>query len=95
MPRTRSDDSRLRGAPWHAESGGDGRVTGWMEGRRPRGTGWFPAALAALIQLPGVVIAVHDVQTAPCFVQNEQVHARAGISAGSGTQSSKKEKLPQ
>ncbi|MGN6426990.1 MAG: sensor histidine kinase [Leifsonia sp.] len=65
MPRTRSDDSRLRGAPWHAESGGDGRVTGWMEGRRPRGTGWFPAALAALIQLPGVVIAVHDVQTAP------------------------------
>ena len=37
----------------------------------------------------------HDVQTAPCFVQNEQVHARAGISAGSGTQSSKKEKLPQ
>jgi hypothetical protein len=29
-----------------------------------------------------------DVQTPPCFVQNEQVHARAGISDGSGRQPS-------
>jgi hypothetical protein len=36
-----------------------------------------------------------DVQTPPCFVQNEQVHARAGISDGSGRQSSANEILPQ
>jgi len=36
-----------------------------------------------------------DVQTPPCFAQNEQVHARAGISDGSGRQSSANEILPQ
>src|SRR5215469_12321399 len=37
----------------------------------------------------------HEVQTPPCFAQNEQVQARAGISDGSGRQSSAKEILPQ
>jgi hypothetical protein len=36
-----------------------------------------------------------DVQTPPCFAQNEQVQARAGISDGSGRQSSASEILPQ
>jgi hypothetical protein len=36
-----------------------------------------------------------DVQTPPCLVQNEHVHARAGISAGSGFQSSSNEILRQ
>ena len=39
--------------------------------------------------------AGHDVQTPPCFAQNEQVQARAGISDGSGRQSSAKKILPQ
>jgi hypothetical protein len=37
----------------------------------------------------------HEVQTPPCFAQNEQVQARAGISDGSGRQSSAKKILPQ
>jgi hypothetical protein len=37
----------------------------------------------------------HEVQTPPCFAQNEQVQARAGISDGSGRQSSANEILPQ
>jgi hypothetical protein len=36
-----------------------------------------------------------EVQTPPCFAQNEQVQARAGISDGSGRQSSVNEILPQ
>ncbi len=36
-----------------------------------------------------------DVQTPPCLAQNEQVQARAGISDGSGFQSSAKEMFPQ
>src|SRR2546423_3358497 len=36
-----------------------------------------------------------DVHTPLCFVQNVQPHARAGISAGSGSQVSAKEMLPQ
>lgn len=36
-----------------------------------------------------------EVHTPPCLVQNEQVQARAGISAGSGRQSREKEMLPQ
>ena len=36
-----------------------------------------------------------EVQTPPCFVQKEQVQARAGISEGSGFQLSVKEMLPQ
>src|SRR5262249_33182066 len=36
-----------------------------------------------------------EVQTPPCFAQNEQVQARAGISDGSGCQSSANEILPQ
>ena len=36
-----------------------------------------------------------EVQTPPCFTQNEQPQARAGISPGSGCQSSTKEMLPQ
>lgn len=32
-----------------------------------------------------------EVHTPPCLVQNEQVHARAGISDGSGSQASAKE----
>jgi hypothetical protein len=39
--------------------------------------------------------AGHDVQTPPCLVQNEQVQARAGISSGSGCQSSANEMFPQ
>jgi hypothetical protein len=39
--------------------------------------------------------AGHEVQTPPCFVQNEQVQARAGISDGSGSHLSTKEMLPQ
>src|SRR5207302_6260643 len=37
----------------------------------------------------------HDVHTPPCFVQNEHVHARAGISDGSGGQSRVNDMLPQ
>jgi hypothetical protein len=37
----------------------------------------------------------HEVQTPPCFAQNEQLQARAGISDGSGRQSSAKKILPQ
>lgn len=36
-----------------------------------------------------------DVQTPPCFVQNEQSQARAGISSGSGCQSNEKAMFPQ
>jgi hypothetical protein len=36
-----------------------------------------------------------DVQTPPCLVQKEQVHARAGISDGSGFQVSANEIFPQ
>src|SRR5262245_28173446 len=36
-----------------------------------------------------------EVQTPACFAQNEQVQARAGISDGSGRQSSANEILPQ
>jgi hypothetical protein len=36
-----------------------------------------------------------EVQTPPCFAQNEQVQARAGISDGSDRQSSANEILPQ
>jgi hypothetical protein len=36
-----------------------------------------------------------EVQTPPCFTQNEQVHARAGIFDGSGVQRSANEMLPQ
>jgi len=36
-----------------------------------------------------------EVQTPPCFVQNEQVQARAGISEGSGFQSSVNEMFAQ
>ena len=36
-----------------------------------------------------------DVHTPPCFMQNEQVQARAGISTGSGIQSSSYAMLPQ
>src|SRR5262249_33275490 len=36
-----------------------------------------------------------DVQTPPCFWQNVQVHARAGISFGSGSQVSVNEMFPQ
>src|SRR5215472_10114599 len=36
-----------------------------------------------------------EVQTPPCFAQNEQVQARAGISDGFGRQSSANEILPQ
>jgi len=39
--------------------------------------------------------ARQDVQTPPCFLQNEHVHARAGICDGSGCQSSAKEMFPQ
>src|SRR5438445_3074932 len=36
-----------------------------------------------------------EVHTPPCLVQNEQVHARTGISAGSGSQVKEKEMFPQ
>jgi len=36
-----------------------------------------------------------EVQTPPCFEQNEQLQARAGICAGSGSQVSEKERFPQ
>jgi hypothetical protein len=36
-----------------------------------------------------------DVHAPPCFVQNEQLQARAGISVGSGNQFSSNEMLPQ
>ena len=36
-----------------------------------------------------------EVQTPPCFLQNEQVQARAGISDGSGSQLSANEMFPQ
>src|SRR5260221_9245097 len=36
-----------------------------------------------------------EVHTPPCLVQNEQVQARAGISAGSGSQTREKEMFPQ
>src|SRR5687767_8916396 len=36
-----------------------------------------------------------EVHTPPCLVQNEQPQARAGISAGSGSQVREKERFPQ
>src|SRR5712664_111170 len=36
-----------------------------------------------------------EVHTPPCLVQNEQVQARTGISAGSGSQAREKEMFPQ
>ena len=36
-----------------------------------------------------------DVQTPPCLTQNEQSHARAGISTGSPSHSSSNAILPQ
>lgn len=36
-----------------------------------------------------------EVQTPPCFVQKEQVQARAGISEGTGSQLSVNEMFPQ
>ena len=39
--------------------------------------------------------AGQEVQTPPCFVQKEQVQARAGISDGSGSHPSTNEMLPQ
>ena len=39
--------------------------------------------------------AGHEVQTPPCFRQNEHVQARAGISVGSGAQSNVKLMFPQ
>src|SRR5262245_51347633 len=36
-----------------------------------------------------------EVQTPPCFTQNEQVQARAGISDGAGSQRSANEMFPQ
>src|SRR6267143_2158469 len=36
-----------------------------------------------------------EVHTPPCFAQNEQVQARAGISAGSGSHVREKEMFPQ
>src|SRR3954467_14108121 len=39
--------------------------------------------------------AGHEVQTPPCFWQNVHEQARAGISVGSGRQSSVKAMLPQ
>src|SRR5689334_3210829 len=49
--------------PWNPPdaSTGSTRLPPWfdrMEGRRPRGSRWFPVALAALIQLPGLLIAL-------------------------------------
>ena len=37
----------------------------------------------------------HEVQTPPCFTQNVQPQARAGIADGSGFHVSSKEMLPQ
>ena len=39
--------------------------------------------------------AGHEVQTPPCFVQNEQLQARAGILDGSGCQLSANAMFPQ
>src|SRR2546428_2553421 len=36
-----------------------------------------------------------EVHTPPCLVQNEQVHARAGISVGEGSQVRENEMFPQ
>src|SRR6266540_1593285 len=36
-----------------------------------------------------------EVHTPPCLIQNEQVQARTGISAGSGSQVREKEMFPQ
>ncbi|GIT79079.1 hypothetical protein LLS1_07480 [Leifsonia sp. LS1] len=37
-----------------------GRVPGWAAPERPRGSRWFPVVVAALIQVPGVLIALGD-----------------------------------
>ena len=37
----------------------------------------------------------HEVQTPPCFTQNEQVQARAGMTEGSGSHASVKEMFEQ
>jgi signal transduction histidine kinase len=38
---------------------------GWGRRRRPPGARWFPAIVAAVLQLPGVFIAAHQAQTDP------------------------------
>ena len=51
--------------PWippadqHGEGRADQRIPNWVNHRRPRGAGWFPVVLAALVQLPGVLISAH------------------------------------
>src|SRR6516162_1844350 len=59
--------------------------------RRSSSDSTFSKALTLTVSDP----VGQEVQTPPCFTQNEQVHARAGISDGSGRQSSANEILPQ
>lgn len=54
MPLNANDET------WFARAG-----TGWEGRRRPPGARWFPVVVAALFQLPGVVIAVHDARADP------------------------------
>lgn len=52
--------------PWAGHTGGDtSRVPPWLNRQRPPGTGWFPAVFAAVVQLPGVFIAAHNLTTDP------------------------------
>ncbi len=48
--------------PWNAddEAASASAGGGWTGRRRPPGARWFPVVLAALIQVPGIAIAVHS-----------------------------------
>lgn len=53
--------------PWNASSENTGgvRAPGWEGRRRPPGSGWVPVVLAALVQVPGIIIAAHGLRTDP------------------------------
>src|SRR6478752_6930170 len=48
--------------PWspRADTPPDPRVPAWADRPRPPGARWFPVAIAALIQLPGLILAIVD-----------------------------------
>lgn len=57
-----SDQGANARSGWASERGGPDAWSRppWLQRDRPRGTGWFAVVLAAVLQLPGVVIAGRD-----------------------------------
>lgn len=51
--------------PPRDDSSADARAAAWADRPRPRGSRWFPAIVAALLQLPGLLIALFDAGAHP------------------------------